>query len=84
MTPLQAAAEPIGFDGFEVLDVSTPRGSVHGTVGGKGPPVLLLHGYPETHVMWRDVAPLLAERHTVVATDLTGYGIPSEKWPSTK
>jgi haloacetate dehalogenase len=47
---------------------------VHGVVGGTGPPVLLLHGYPESHVMWRDVAPLLAERYTVVATDLTGYG----------
>ena len=45
-------------------------------VGGNesGSPVLLLHGYPQTHVMWRDAAPLLAERFTVVAADLPGYG----------
>jgi haloacetate dehalogenase len=43
-------------------------------VGGSGPPLLLLHGYPQSHLMWRDVAPLLAERHTVVAADLPGYG----------
>ena len=41
---------------------------------GSGPPVLLIHGYPETHVCWHRVAPLLAERHTVVAADLPGYG----------
>jgi haloacetate dehalogenase len=43
-------------------------------VGGQGSPVLLLHGYPQTHVMWHHVAPRLAERHTVVLTDLRGYG----------
>jgi haloacetate dehalogenase len=45
-------------------------------VGGNedGPPVLLLHGYPQTHVMWHHVAPLLAQDHTVVLTDLRGYG----------
>ncbi|MFD9697721.1 alpha/beta fold hydrolase [Lentzea sp. NPDC059081] len=43
-------------------------------VGGAGPPVLLLHGYPQTHVIWHHVAPLLAEHHTVVAADLRGYG----------
>jgi haloacetate dehalogenase len=42
--------------------------------GGAGPPVLLLHGYPQTHVMWRRVAPALAERFTVVCADLRGYG----------
>jgi haloacetate dehalogenase len=40
----------------------------------KGSPVLLLHGYPQTHVMWHHVAPILAEHHTVVLTDLRGYG----------
>src|SRR5271165_4734930 len=40
----------------------------------KGSPVLLLHGYPQTHVMWHLVAPALAEHHTVVLTDLRGYG----------
>jgi haloacetate dehalogenase len=41
---------------------------------GSGPPVLLLHGFPETLAMWRDVAPLLAERFSVVCADLRGYG----------
>ena len=39
-----------------------------------GPAVLLLHGYPQTHVIWHRIAPRLAERYTVVATDLRGYG----------
>src|SRR5918997_734553 len=42
--------------------------------GGDGPPVLLLHGYPQTHAIWHLVAPQLAEDFTVVATDLRGYG----------
>ena len=41
---------------------------------GSGPPVLLLHGFPQTHLMWRDVAPLLARNYTVVCADLRGYG----------
>jgi haloacetate dehalogenase len=43
-------------------------------VGGEGPPILLLHGYPQTHLIWHHVAPVLAENHTVVVTDLRGYG----------
>ncbi len=42
--------------------------------GGSGVPVLLLHGYPQSHVMWHKIAPGLAERHTVVAPDMRGYG----------
>lgn len=42
--------------------------------GGSGPPVLLLHGYPQTHVLWHKVAPRLAKRFTVVAPDMRGYG----------
>ncbi len=42
--------------------------------GGSGPPLLLLHGYPQTHVMWHKVAPRLAEHFTLVLTDLRGYG----------
>tara|TARA_R110002110_G_scaffold12615_11_gene59681 strand:- start:1269 stop:2150 length:882 start_codon:yes stop_codon:yes gene_type:complete len=42
--------------------------------GGSGPPLLLLHGFPQTHAMWRDVAPALAQHFTVVASDLRGYG----------
>jgi haloacetate dehalogenase len=62
------------FDGFEEFDISTSGASIHGRRGGRGPPVLLLHGIPETHLMWHRVAPQLAERYTVVATDLRGYG----------
>ena len=62
------------FEGFAVRDVETPRGVVRSRIGGSGPPVLLLHGYPETHLMWHAVAPELAERFTVVAADLPGYG----------
>ncbi|PSK88914.1 haloacetate dehalogenase [Murinocardiopsis flavida] len=50
-------------------------------VAGEGPPVLLLHGYPQTHLIWHRVAPLLAAEHTVVLTDLRGYG-DSDKPPS--
>lgn len=62
------------FDGFEELDVATTDTTIHGRRGGTGPPVLLLHGMPETHLMWHRVAPRLAERFTVVATDLRGFG----------
>jgi haloacetate dehalogenase len=62
------------FDGFTTRDVATERGTIHARAGGDGPPLLLLHGYPETHLMWHAAAPLLAERFTVVATDLAGYG----------
>jgi haloacetate dehalogenase len=62
------------FEGFAVSDLETPRGNVRARVGGSGPPVLLLHGYPETHLMWHAVAADLAERFTVVAADLPGYG----------
>jgi haloacetate dehalogenase len=62
------------FAGFAARDVPTPRGAIRALVGGSGPPVLLLHGYPQSSLMWRGVAPLLAATHTVVAADLPGYG----------
>lgn len=62
------------FDGFSVLDCTTPRVRFAGVTGGEGPPVLLLHGYPQTHATWHAVAPALAARYSVVIPDLPGYG----------
>jgi haloacetate dehalogenase len=59
---------------FERHDVDVDGTRIHAVVAGDGPPVLMLHGYPESHVMWHRVAPELAERHTVVLADLRGYG----------
>jgi haloacetate dehalogenase len=62
------------FEGFERVRVETEGATIEGVRGGAGLPVLLLHGYPQSHAMWHLVAPLLAESFTVVATDLRGYG----------
>jgi haloacetate dehalogenase len=62
------------FECFEEFDVAGSMTTIHGRRGGTGPPLLLLHGIPETHLMWHRVAPALAEEFTVVATDLRGYG----------
>lgn len=48
--------------------------TIKAVIGGSGPPLLLLHGHPQTHAMWHRVAPALAKRFTVIATDLRGYG----------
>lgn len=69
-------------EGFDEVDVEVDGVRIHARVGGQGPPVLLLHGYPQTSAMWHQVAPGLAETHTVVAADLRGYGR-SERPPST-
>ena len=61
-------------DDFESLEIATEETSVFVRWGGSGPPILLLHGFPETHLMWRGVAPLLAKEFTVVCADLRGYG----------
>ena len=70
------------FEGFELRRVETSRVAIQLRVGGSGPPLLLLHGHPQTHVMWHRVAPRLARDFTVVAADLTGYG-DSSKPPTT-
>jgi haloacetate dehalogenase len=62
------------FGGFAERELQTDRGVIFARVGGSGPPLLLLHGYPQTHLMWHAVAAVLADRFTVVATDLPGYG----------
>jgi haloacetate dehalogenase len=59
---------------FEPLTIDTGEASIAVRRAGDGPPVLLLHGFPETMLMWRDVAPVLAEHHAVVCADLRGYG----------
>jgi haloacetate dehalogenase len=62
-------------DGFEAATVQTGETEIFVRRGGSGRPVLLLHGFPQTHLMWRGVAPLLAGRgFTVVCADLRGYG----------
>ena len=62
------------FEGFTERRIATSGAEIHAVVGGDGPPLALLHGYPQTHVMWHRVAPRLAEAFTVVAPDLRGYG----------
>ncbi len=63
------------FPQFRSIDVETDSEvTIHAVVGGDGPPLLLLHGHPQTHAIWHKVAPALAQRFTVVACDLRGYG----------
>jgi haloacetate dehalogenase len=62
------------FPGFERSRTETSGASINLVTGGSGPPLLLLHGYPQTHLMWRKIAPRLAAEFTVVAPDLRGYG----------
>jgi haloacetate dehalogenase len=64
------------FEGFKRVEVQTsdPECTINAVVGGNGPPVLLLHGNPLTHVHWHLVAPRLAQNYTVVCADLRGYG----------
>jgi haloacetate dehalogenase len=60
--------------GFQERTIRTSGAAIHLEWAGEGPPVLMLHGYPETHVMWHKVAPQLARDYTVVCADLRGYG----------
>ncbi len=60
--------------GFRWQDIDVGGVRIRTATGGSGPPVLLLHGHPQTHLTWHKVAPPLARRFTVVATDLRGYG----------
>jgi haloacetate dehalogenase len=65
---------PAGMQGFTHRTIATAGAEIAVWTAGQGPPLLLLHGYPQTHVMWHRIAPQLAERFTVVAPDLRGYG----------
>ena len=62
------------FDGFDEGRLALDHSEVYYRQGGSGPPVLLLHGFPQTHAAWHRVAPLLASRYTVIVPDLRGYG----------
>jgi haloacetate dehalogenase len=62
------------FDAFENICLDTGAATINLARGGSGPPLLLLHGYPQTHLMWHKIAPRLAQEFSVVAPDLRGYG----------
>ena len=62
------------FPGFITQRAVTSGAEIHFEIGGSGPPLLLLHGFPQTHAMWHKVAPALAHSFTVVCADLRGYG----------
>ena len=62
------------FPGFTAQDFVLDGVTIHARVGGEGPPLVLVHGYPQSHMMWRHVAPGLAKRFQVIVPDLRGYG----------
>src|SRR4051794_14322314 len=70
------------FESFTRAIIPTPEAAIYVRHGGSGPPLLLLHGHPQSHVMWHLTAPQLAEAYTVVCADLRGYG-DSAKVPTT-
>jgi len=68
---------PTTWESFAEADIEGDGALIHVRRGGNGPPLLLLHGFPETSLMWRGIAPLLAERFAVICADLRGYGLSS-------
>ena len=69
------------FEGFINRRIMVNGVTINCMIKGDGPPLLMLHGYPQTHVLWHEIGPALAERFTIVAADLRGYG-DSSKPPS--
>lgn len=69
------------FDNFESSKIKVNGININYKIGGKGTPILMLHGYPQTHIMWRKIAPLFSKDYTVICPDLRGYG-DSDKPPS--
>lgn len=67
-----------GFTNFDIPVSRDPDVTIHGVRGGQGPPLLLLHGFPQTHLIWHKVAPSLSRSYTVIAPDLRGYGASSK------
>lgn len=67
------------YPGFEPFDISVePKIDIHGIRGGSGPPLLLLHGFPQTHLIWYKVAPQLSSKYTLIIIDIRGYGASSK------
>jgi haloacetate dehalogenase len=66
--------DTLAFESFRTIRLTGAGAPLSGRMGGSGPPVLLVHGYPQTHWAWSQVAPRLADSFTVVALDLRGYG----------
>ncbi|WP_197038403.1 alpha/beta fold hydrolase [Billgrantia saliphila] len=62
------------FEDYRTFDIANGDIRIHGRIGGSGPPLLLLHGHPQTHLIWHRLAAPLSRQYTVVATDLRGYG----------
>ena len=60
------------FENFETHRISVPGATIHARTGGQGEPLLLLHGFPQTHAMWHRLGPALARDHRVVVADLRG------------
>jgi haloacetate dehalogenase len=73
-TPSPANSGASFFPGFRQTKIDTSGATINLRTGGSGPPLLLLHGYPQTHFEWHRMAPELAKRYSVVLTDLRGYG----------
>ena len=75
-TPLPTPLPTLWFDGFTAHNFELPAGRIHARTGGRkgAPPLLLLHGFPQTHVLWHDVAQRLAPHFSLVLPDLRGYG----------
>ena len=62
------------FKGFSLNTINTNRGKIRYRKGGEGPPLLMLHGNPQTHVMWHKVVPSIVEKYTIICPDIPGYG----------
>ena len=62
------------FEGFEMRKVAAAGADIHMRIGGDGPPLLLLHGFPQTGAMWATIAPALAQRFRLFVPDMRGYG----------
>ncbi|MEM6906362.1 MAG: alpha/beta hydrolase, partial [Pseudomonadota bacterium] len=75
---MRPSSLPPSIPGFAERMIETSGAEIRVATGGAGPPLLLLHGNPQTLAIWRHVAPRLAERFSVIATDLRGYGFSSK------